>query len=50
MYINNNIFTVSEDELKVNSLEDLKEISKLNLREQNSSNSLIQNKKLEKIN
>ena len=32
MYINNNLFTVSEDFLKVNSLDDLKQISELNLR------------------
>ena len=37
MYINNNLFTVSEDALKVNSLEDLKQLSELNLRNTTST-------------
>ena len=32
MYINNNLFTVSEDKLKVNNLEDLNQISELDFR------------------
>ena len=47
MYINNNLFTVSEDQLKVNNLDDLKQISEINLRDQNTSNSIKQKKTLE---
>ena len=38
IYINNNLFTISEDALKVNRLEDLKQISELIFRE-NTNNS-----------
>ena len=41
MYINNNIFTVSEDALKVNSLDDLKQISELNLRKNNNESTQV---------
>ena len=37
MYINNNLFTVSEDKLKVNNLDDLKQISELNFRQNNNA-------------
>ena len=37
MYINNNLFTVSEDKLKVNNLEDLKQISELDFRGNNTN-------------